>query len=231
MKRVLKLTSIALLVSLAAGCSSSGGTSGGGETTPPKFDGDLGYENVDPNFGNDAPEVDEGPDLGFDLGYVYIPDIDKEVPVPTHPIERHIQNPDAKMGVVKERSDDQETLYSIYWGERRVGEIIINEEGITVTALHSDKEISAKKNTDEDSWQVRGVDGNVKGDVKRLDNGNWIVREEITREVYVSVVRDGQRIFVPVGDIKDAIKPKAKKAAPKMIIPALQTQRVRPTLG
>ncbi|GAL13659.1 hypothetical protein JCM19233_4664 [Vibrio astriarenae] len=45
------------------------------------------------------------------------------------------------------------------------------------------------------------------------------------------MVRDGQRIFVPVSDIKDAIKPKAKKAAPKMIVPALPAQRVRPTLG
>lgn len=45
MKNVLKLTAVALMVSLAAGCSSSG-SSGGGDTAP-QFDGDLGFENVD----------------------------------------------------------------------------------------------------------------------------------------------------------------------------------------
>ena len=116
------------MVSLAAGCSSSG-SSGGGDTAP-QFDGDLGFENVDPGYGVDAPDGDQTPDLGFDFGYVYIPDLGEEVPVPTHPImgtpsnpiEIDINNPDSKMAAVKERSDENETLYSVYIGEVRVGE-------------------------------------------------------------------------------------------------------------
>lgn len=227
MKNILKLSAIALMVSLAAGCSSSGGS--GGETTPPQFDGDLGFENVDPNYGVDAPESEELPELGFDFGYVYIPDIDAEVPVPSHPIENDIQNPNNKMAAVKERSTDEETLYSIYVGEKRVGEIIINEEGITVSAIHSDKTISATKNNHEDSWQVRGADGNVKGDLKRLDNGTWLIREEITRKVFVSVVKDGERIFIPASEVKGAIKDKIRgHISPRANLHKIHTLKARP---
>jgi len=228
MKNVLKLSAIALMVSLTAGCSSSGGSGGSGETTPPPFNGDLGFENVDPNYGLDAPESEdvdpnygadapERPEFGFDFGYVYIPDIDAEVPVPSHPIEDDIQNPKNKMSAVKERSTDEETLYSVYVDEKRVGEIIINEEGITVSAIHSDKTISATKNSHEDSWQVRGVDGDVKGDLKRLDNGTWLIREEISREVFVSVVKDGERIVIPASEVKGALKDKIRVHLPSRI--------------
>ena len=238
MKNVLKLTAVALMVSLAAGCSSSG-SSGGGDTAP-QFDGDLGFENVDPGYGVDAPDGDQTPDLGFDFGYVYIPDLGEEVPVPTHPImgtpsnpiEIDINNPDSKMAAVKERSDENETLYSVYIGEVRVGEIIINDDGISIEALHSDKTITAVKNTEEDSWQVRGADGNVKGDVKRLEDGTWLIREEITREVYVSVIKDGERIFVPVSEVKGALKSKLKTNNPaRANLHKIQTLKARPKLG
>ncbi|KGJ94907.1 hypothetical protein [Colwellia psychrerythraea] len=214
MKNVLKLSCITLMVSLVAGCSSSGGS---GETKPPEFDGDLGFENVDSGYGTDAPDSEELPELGFDFGYVYIPDIDTEVPVPSHPIENNIQNPINKFSVMKERSDDEETLYSIHIGERRVGEIIINEDGITVSSQLTDKTITAIKNSEEESWQVRGADGDVKGDLKRLDNGTWLIREEITRKVFVSVVKDGQRIFIPVSEVKGALKDKIRGHLPPRV--------------
>jgi len=231
MRNMLKLTSIAFMVSLAAGCSSSGGSAGGSEPVSPEFDGDLGYEYVDPQYGVDAPESDEGP--GFDLGYVYLPDIDIEVPVPGYPIEIDAQNPSSKMAAVKERSTDDETLYSIYIGERRVGEIIVNDEGISIEAVHLDKTITAKKNNDEDSWQVRGADGNVKGDVKRLEDGTWLIREEITREVYVSVIQDGERVFIPASEVKGAIKDKIKGAVPKARLHKMHTLKTqaRPKVG
>lgn len=257
MKNILKLTSVALMVSLAAGCSSSGGSGGGSEQGPdvdagfenidPHYgakapdadvdsgyekhlpDGDSGYENVDPQYGAPAPEA--GP--GFDLGYIYIPDLDINVPVPSHPIEIDAQNPSSKMAAVKERSTDDETLYSIYIGERRVGEIIVNDEGISVEALHHDKTITATKNSDEDSWQVRGDDGNVKGDVKRLEDGTWLIREEITREVYVSVIKNGERIFIPASEVKGAIKDKIKGTAPKARLHKVHTLKTqaRPKMG
>ncbi|MGF1901018.1 hypothetical protein [Aliivibrio sifiae] len=233
MKNVLKLTSIALLVSLAAGCSSSDGSSGGSsEISPPQFDGDLGFENVDPHYGIDAPESEERPKLGFDFSYVYIPDIDTEVPVPSHPIEKDIQNPKNKISAEFERSDDEETLYSIHIDSKRVGEIIINDEGITVRSHLTDKTITAKKNSHEDSWQVRGTDGNVKGDLKRLDNGTWLIREEITREVFVSVVKNGERIFIPASEVKGAIKEKVGgNLPPRANLQKIHTLKARPKMG
>lgn len=232
MKNVLKMSFIALMVSFIAGCSSSGGSGGSGETTPPQFDGDLGFENVDPNYGIDAPESEELPELGFDFGYVYIPDIDTEVPVPAHPIEKDIQNPKNKISAEFERSDDEETLYSIHVDGKRVGEIIINDEGITVRSHLTDKTITATKNSHEDSWQVRGVDGNVKGDLKRLENGTWLIREEITREVFVSVVKDGQRIFIPASEVKGAIKDKIGGHLPQRAnLHKIHTLKARPKMG
>lgn len=240
MNNILRLTTIALFVSLAAGCSSSGGSGGGSETSPPSFDGDLGYENVGPNFdsgyenidphyGVEAPESGPGP--AFDLGYVYIPDIDEHVPVPSHPIEDDNYDRSSKMAAVKERSSEEETLYSVYIGQRRVGEIIVNDEGISVTAIHHDKTITATRNEGKDSWQIRGTDDNVKGDVKRLEDGTWLIREEITREIYVSIIQDGQRIIIPASDIKKAVKERIKPSSPKPNFHKLQAQKVRSKLG
>ncbi len=233
MKNILKLTSIALLVSLAAGCSSSNGSSGGnGEASPPQFDGDLGFENVDPHYGIDTPESEERPGLGFDFDYVYIPDIDTEVPVPSHPIEKDIQNPKNKISAEFERSDDKETLYSIHIDGKRVGEIIINEEGITVRSHLTEKTITAEKNNNEDSWQVRGTDGNVKGDLKRLDDGTWLIRDEMTREVFVSVVKNGERIFIPASEVKGAIKDKIRVNLPaRANLQKIHTLKSRPKMG
>lgn len=162
------------------------------------------------------------------------------MPVPTHPImgtpsnpiEIDINNPDSKMAAVKERSDDNETLYSVYIGEVRVGEIIINDDGISIEALHSDKTITAVKNTEEDSWQVRGADGNVKGDVKRLEDGTWLIREEITREVYISVIKDGERIFIPASEVKGALQSKLKTKGPmRANLHNVHTLKARPKLG
>ncbi|GAL18892.1 hypothetical protein JCM19235_2315 [Vibrio maritimus] len=51
-----KLLCSALAVALLAGCSSGGGSSSPTEPLP-EFDGDLGFENVDPGYGNSAPEA------------------------------------------------------------------------------------------------------------------------------------------------------------------------------
>lgn len=232
MKNVLKMSAIALMVSLAAGCSSSGGSGGSGETTPPLFDGDRGFENVDPHYGADAPESEELPELGFDFGYVYIPEIDTEVPVPSNPIEKDIQNPKSKISAEFERSHGEETLYSIHFDGRRVGEIIINDDGIIVKSHLTDKTISATTDNDGSTWQVVGANGNLKGDLKRLDNGTWLIREEITREVFVSVVKDGERIFIPASEVKGALKDKIRVHLPsKMNLQKIKTLKARPKMG
>ncbi len=229
MKNVLKLSSLALIVALASGCSSSGGSTG--EGSAPSFDGDHGYEYVDPDYGYKPAGGEETPELGFDFDYVYIPDIDKEVPVPENPIEKNIQNPDAKISAVKQRDLDGETLYVVYKGERPLGEVVINEEGIAIYGYDSEGEVKITQSDDGEYWQVRGADGNLKGDVKRLGDDSWLIREEMTREVYISVIQDGQRVFIPASEVKGAIKDKVAPAPHKMKVHQLQQLKSRPKMG
>lgn len=209
----MKLTSIrksqllcsALAVALLAGCSSSGGSSSSTEPLP-EFDGDLGFENVDSDYGNSAPEDSEPtePDFGFDLDYVYIPDLDLGVPVHLPEYESPV-NPNAKISTVKERETEGDTLYSITYKGVRVGEILVQDDVITISSLHSDHSITGSKN-ENGTWTVRDSNGNVRGDVKRIDDGKWVVREEISRASYIVVYHEGEWKAVPVEDIKPRLK-------------------------
>ncbi|USD59668.1 hypothetical protein J4N45_14260 [Vibrio sp. SCSIO 43140] len=205
-----KLLCSALAVALLAGCSSSGGSSSPTEPLP-EFDGDLGFENVDPGYGNSAPEGSEPtePDFGFDLGYVYIPDLGLDVPVHLPEYESPV-NPNAKISTVKERDLDGEILYSITYNGKRVGEILIKDDVITISSLHSEHTITGSKNGNG-TWTVRDSDGNIRGDVKRIDDGKWIVREEISRASYIVVYHEGEWKAVPVADIKPKLKEQVNK--------------------
>ncbi|GAL35138.1 hypothetical protein JCM19240_3508 [Vibrio maritimus] len=231
-----KLLCSALAVALLAGCSSSGGSSspteplpefdgdlgfenvdpGYGNSTPedskpPEFDGDAGFENVDPGYGNSAPEDSEPtePDLGFDFGYVYIPDLDQDVPVHLPEYETPV-NPNAKISTVKERETEGETLYSITYNGVRIGEILVQDDVITVSSLHSDHTLTGSKN-ENGTWTIRDTGGNVLGDVKRIDDGKWVVREEISRASYIVVYHEGEWKAVPVADIKPQLKERINK--------------------
>ncbi|CAH7479516.1 conserved exported hypothetical protein [Vibrio chagasii] len=208
-----------VLTAVLAGCS-SGGTS---DPAQPQFDGDHGYENIDPGFGNgdSDSDVDNGfdnIDPGYgkgdskniadiieqaDLGFVYTPDIG-DIPF------FNKGHDDAKLGAVKERDYEGETLYGIYVNDIRVGEILINDGHVKVTA--GDKEINGTRENYQDTeytfWTVRDTNGNVIGDFKRLDDGVWIFREEIDRETFVVKYHDGKWNFIPVADIKNKIKDK-----------------------
>lgn len=205
-----KLLCSALAVALLAGCSSSGGSSSPTEPLP-EFDGDLGFENVDPGYGNSVPEDSEPtePGLGFDFGYVYIPDLDQDVPVHLPEYETPV-NPDAKISTVKERETEGETLYSITYNGVRIGEILVQDDVITISSLHTEHTITGSKN-DNGTWTVRGPDGNVRGDVKRIDDGKWVVREEISRASYIVVYHEGEWKAVPVADIKPQLKERINK--------------------
>lgn len=205
-----------VLTAVLAGCS-SGGTS---DPAQPQFDGDYGFENVDPGFGLDDSDEDgdyDNPDPNYgvdaptlkdkiaqaDLGFVYVPDLG-DIPF------FNKDNGDAEIVAVKEQVSDERTLYSIYSDEQRVGEIIIRDGYVTVTS--ADKLISGQKETYRDSdhtfWTITGTDGNVMGDFKRLDDGVWVFREEIDRQTFVVKYHDGQWNFIPMSDIKNKVKDK-----------------------
>ncbi len=231
-----------VLTAVLAGCSSGSGS----EPAQPQFDGDYGFENIDPGFGNgdSDSDVDNGfdnIDPGYgkddskniadtieqaDLGFVYIPDIG-DVPF------FNKDTGEAHISAVKQRSDDHETLYSIYLDDKRVGEIIIRDNYVTVSS--GDKMISGQKDSitysDDDYtfWTVRGTNGNVVGDFKRLDDGVWVFREEMARETFVVKYHDGQWNFIPVADIKNKVKEnlpsqaQATKVRAKMQVNKLRT--------
>ena len=206
-----------VLAAVLAGCSSNGGS----EPAQPQFDGDYGFENVDPNFGNgDSPDDGdngfENVDPGYgkddstniadiieqvDLGFVYIPDLG-DVPF------FNKDTGEAHISAVKQRSNDEETLYSIYVDDDHVGEIIVREDYVTIRS--GDKVISGDKKTYLDTehtfWTVRDTNDNVIGDFKRLDDGVWVFREEMNRETFVVKYHDGQWNFIPVADIKNKVK-------------------------
>ncbi|WP_372384229.1 hypothetical protein AB8613_00935 [Vibrio sp. BS-M-Sm-2] len=206
-----------ILTAVLAGCSSSGDS----RPAQPQFDGDYGFENIDPDFGNGDPSFDG--DNGYDnadptygnpkniadrideadLGFIHIPELG-DIPFFNR------DDSDAHVSSVKERSDDHETLYSIYVNDKRVGEIIIREGNVEISS--GDKVISGQKDSityaDDDYtfWTVRGTNGNVVGDFKRLDDGVWVFREEMDRETFVVKYHDGQWNFIPVADIKNKVK-------------------------
>ncbi len=205
-----------VLTAVLAGCSSGGGS----EPAQPQFDGDYGFENIDPGFGLDDSDNDGGyenpeSDPGYgadaptlkdriaqaDLGFVHIPDLG-DIPF------FNKDNGDAHVSAVKQRSNDEETLYSIYVDDKPVGEIIVREDYVTIRS--GDKMISGEKesylDTEHTFWTVRDTSGNVVGDFKRLDDGVWVFREEIERETFVVKYHDGQWNFIPVADIKNKVK-------------------------
>lgn len=215
----MKKSLIALvLTAVLAGCSSSGGS----EPAQPQFDGDYGFENIDPGFGLDDSDNDGGyenpeSDPGYgadaptlkdkiaqaDLGFVHIPELG-DIPFFNR------DDSDAHVSAVREQVSDEHTLYSIYVDDKRVGEIIIRDGYITVTS--GDKLISGQKDSvayrqqEHTFWTVTGTDGNVIGDFKRLDDGVWVFREEMNRETFVVKYHDGQWNFIPVADIKNKVK-------------------------
>ncbi|PML54412.1 membrane lipoprotein lipid attachment site-containing protein [Vibrio lentus] len=229
---------IALVLTAAlAGCS-SGGTS---EPAQPQFDGDYGFENIDPGFvqkdidnGHENPESDprygvDAPTLKdkiaeADLGFVYIPELG-DIPFFNR------DHGDANVSTVKERSDADETLYSIYVDDKRIGEILVQSDKVTVSV--QDKTISGQKETYKDTehtfWTVKDNNGNVLGDFKRVDDGVWVFREEIARETFVVKYHDGQWNFIPVADIKNKVKDnlpsqaQATKVRAKMQVNKLRT--------
>ncbi|MDH6016608.1 membrane lipoprotein lipid attachment site-containing protein [Vibrio splendidus] len=207
-----------VLTAVLAGCSSSGGS----EPAQPQFDGDYGFENIDPGFGLDDSDNDGGyenpeSDPGYgadaptlkdkiaqaDLGFVHIPELG-DIPFFNR------DDSDAHVSAVREQVSDEHTLYSIYVDDKRVGEIIIRDGYITVTS--GDKLISGQKDSvayrqqEHTFWTVTGTDGNVIGDFKRLDDGVWVFREEMNRETFVVKYHDGQWNFIPVADIKNKVK-------------------------
>ena len=205
-----------VLATVLAGCSSGGKS----EPTQPEFDGDYGFENIDPGFGQDDTDNDGGyenvdPEYGVDapglkdkiaqadLGFVHIPELGDIPFFNTDTDEAHI-------GAVKERSSEEETLYSIYVDDKRVGEIIIRDNYVTISS--GDKMISGRKESityadnDYTFWTVRDTSGNVVGDFKRLDDGVWVFREEMSRETFVVKYHNGQWNFIPVAEIKSKVK-------------------------
>ncbi|MEF1282030.1 hypothetical protein QTO05_23540, partial [Vibrio fortis] len=67
---------------------------------------------------------------------------------------------------------------------------------------------------------------------KRLEDGTWLIREEITREVYISVIKDGERIFIPASEVKDALQSKLKTKGPmRANLHNVHTLKARPKLG
>ncbi|WP_261885839.1 membrane lipoprotein lipid attachment site-containing protein [Vibrio pomeroyi] len=207
-----------VLTAVLAGCSSGGNS----DQAQPQFDGDYGFENVDPGFGLDDSDEDgdyDNPDPNYghdaptledkiaqaDLGFVYVPDLG-DIPF------FNKDNGDAEIVAVKEQVSDEHTLYSIYSDDQRVGEIIIRDGYVTVTS--GDKLISGQKDSvayrqqEHTFWTVTGTDGNVVGDFKRLDDGVWVFREEINRQTFVVKYHDGQWNFVPMSDIKNKVKDK-----------------------
>ncbi|OQQ03668.1 hypothetical protein BK411_20215 [Vibrio splendidus] len=226
-----------VLTAVLAGCSSGGGS----EPAQPQFDGDYGFENIDPGFGLDDSDNDggyENPDPNYgndaptlkdkvaqaDLGFVYIPDIG-DVPF------FNKDTGEAHISAVKQRSDDHETLYSIYLDDKTVGEIIVREDYVTISS--GDKMISGEQksylDTEHTFWTVRDTNGNVVGDFKRLDDGVWVFREEMNRETFVVKYHNGQWNFIPVADIKNKIKDnlpsqaQATKVRAKMQVNKLRT--------
>ncbi|WP_086969991.1 membrane lipoprotein lipid attachment site-containing protein [Vibrio coralliirubri] len=228
-----------VLTAVLAGCSSGGGS----EPAQPQFDGDYGFENIDPDFGLDDSDNDggyENPDPNYgndapslkdkvaqaDLGFVYIPELG-DLPFFNR------DDSDAHVSAVREQVSDEHTLYSIYVDDKRVGEIIIRDNYVTVSS--GDKMISGQKDSityaDDDYtfWTVRDTNGNVVGDFKRLDDGVWVFREEMNRETFVVKYHDGQWNFIPVADIKNKIKDnlpsqaQATKVRAKMQVNKLRT--------
>ncbi|WP_059019663.1 membrane lipoprotein lipid attachment site-containing protein [Vibrio coralliirubri] len=226
-----------VLTAVLAGCSSGGGS----EPAQPQFDGDYGFENIDPGFGLDDSDNDggyENPDPNYgndaptlkdkvaqaDLGFVYIPGLG-DVPF------FNKDTGEAHISAVKQRSDDHETLYSIYVDDKNVGEIIVREDYVTIRS--GDKMISGEQksylDTEHTFWTVRDTNGNVVGDFKRLDDGVWVFREEIDRQTFVVKYHDGQWNFIPVADIKNKVKDnlpsqaQATKVRAKMQVNKLRT--------
>ena len=207
-----------VLTAVLAGCS-SGGTS---DPAQPQFDGDYGFENIDPGFGLDDSDKDgdyDNPDPNYgvdaptlkdkiaqaDLGFVYVPDLG-DIPF------FNKDNGDAEIVAVKEQVSDEHTLYSIYSDEQRVGEIIIRDGYVTITSgdmlISGQKDSVAYRQQEHTFWTVTGTDGNVVGDFKRLDDGVWVFREEIDRQTFVVKYHDGQWNFIPMSDIKNKVKDK-----------------------
>ncbi|MEZ8407987.1 membrane lipoprotein lipid attachment site-containing protein [Vibrio splendidus] len=205
-----------VLTAVLAGCSSSGGS----EPAQPQFDGDYGFENIDPGFGLDDSDNDGGyenpeSDPGYgadaptlkdkiaqaDLGFVHIPELG-DIPFFNR------DDSDAHVSAVREQVSDEHTLYSIYVDDKRVGEIIIRDNYVTVSS--GDKMISGEQksylDTEHTFWTVKDTNGNVVGDFKRLDDGVWVFREEMNRETFVVKYHDGQWNFIPVADIKNKVK-------------------------
>ncbi|WP_192888720.1 membrane lipoprotein lipid attachment site-containing protein [Vibrio bathopelagicus] len=208
---------IALVLTAAlAGCS-SGGTS---DPEKPQFDGDYGYENIDPGFGLDDTDNDggyENPDPNYghdaptlkdkiaqaDLGFVHIPELG-DIPFFNR------GNEDARMSAVKESTYRGKTTYGIIVDDIRVGEVSIGLKHINISVGGGEHTISAEKDTYKDTrhnfWTVTGTDGNVIGDFKRLDDGVWVFREEIDRETFVVKYHDGKWNFIPMSEVKNKIK-------------------------
>ncbi|WP_373951220.1 membrane lipoprotein lipid attachment site-containing protein [Vibrio pomeroyi] len=205
-----------VLTAVLAGCS-SGGTS---DPAQPQFDGDYGFENIDPGFGLDDSDKDgdyDNPDPNYgvdaptlkdkiaqaDLGFVHIPELG-DIPFFNR------DNGNAHISTTKLRSDENETLYGIHVNDRFVGEILVKDDEVTVSV--GDKEIQGNKENYQDTeyafWTVRDTNGNVVGDFKRLDDGVWIFREEMDRETFVLKYHDGKWNFIPMSDIKNKVKDK-----------------------
>ncbi|CDT85827.1 lipoprotein [Vibrio coralliirubri] len=230
-----------VLTTVLAGCSSGGGS----EPAQPQFDGDYGFENIDPGFGLDDSDNDgdyENPDPNYgndaptlkdkiaqaDLGFVHIPELG-DIPFFNR------DDSDAHVSAVREQVSDEHTLYSIYVDDKRVGEIIIRDNYVTVSS--GDKMISGQKDSityaDDDYtfWTVRDTNDNVVGDFKRLDDGVWVFREEMNRETFVVKYHDGQWNFIPVADIKNKVKDnlpsqaQATKMRAKMQVNKLRTMK------
>ncbi|MFA0016715.1 lipoprotein [Vibrio lentus] len=203
-----------VLTTVLAGCSSGGNS----DPAQPQFDGDYGYENIDPGFGLDDTDNDGGydnPDPNYghdaptlkdkiadaDLGFVHIPEIG-DIPFFNR------DNGDAQIAAVKEQITEEHTLYSIYVDDIRVGEVLVEKDHVKVTV--GEKEINGQRKTYSDTehtfWTVHGTDGNVIGDFKRFDDGVWVFREEIDRETFVVKYHDGQWNFIPMAEVKNKIK-------------------------
>ncbi|CAH7013334.1 sn-glycerol-3-phosphate transporter [Vibrio chagasii] len=128
-----------VLTAVLAGCSSGGAS----DPAQPQFDGDHGYENIDPGFGYDDTDNDGGyenadPKYGVDaptlkdkiaqadLGFIHIPELG-DIPFFNR------DNGNAHISATKLRSDENETLYGIHVNDRFVGEILVKGDEVTVS--------------------------------------------------------------------------------------------------
>lgn len=161
------LVSIMTTTMLLSACSSN---SDKNLPENPGVDVDAGFENVDPNYGITTPPVDgEGTDPGFEN---IDPGFDLDVINPEHPIFVEINQPNAKVEVVKGSGMGNYTL--IVDGETK-GYIYVDREDGRVAFFSSSAQGRCQSGCYLNNVTIQYVDGNMMNGVESISfNGKPI---------------------------------------------------------